>query len=204
MYSCEKKWYNKQDVLSIFPIHERTYFRKIKNIDENVKIKEIINSNGSVSKLIHYNNLYEVFNVKRLPKKIKDKVVLFKYIGTKKWDFIGNIVPEDSNIDVLIHKMKFLFSEIKSIDTNCEMFFSIERNSQDLYYHSHFLLNTSILYSDIYNLLSLVCEENTMKKTRKYLKVYDFDNQKFRGSFYSFKFKELSNKKISVYHQYLN
>ncbi len=46
MYNPDIIWYNKVDVLSIFPINERTYFRKLKKINSSSRIRTGNNNQG--------------------------------------------------------------------------------------------------------------------------------------------------------------
>lgn len=39
MYNPQLIWYNKKDVLDVFPITERTYFRKLKGLSPEIKTK---------------------------------------------------------------------------------------------------------------------------------------------------------------------
>jgi hypothetical protein len=203
MYYNEKKWYDKKDVLGIFPISERTYFTKIKNLDERVRIEVRLNPNGKKTKLIFFEDLLDVFQVKRTPKNINHLNILSKYIGTKKWDFIGNIIPEKSTISDLQNKMNFLFENLKKLDRDSELFYSIEKNSKDNYFHSHILINSKLSRKVIIDFLSLITEENTPKITRMFLKEYDYKHYHFRGSFYSFKDSQFNKLNVSLFHKFL-
>jgi hypothetical protein len=43
MYNSELKWYDKKNVLQIFPITERTYFRKLKERSPEIRTKKFKN-----------------------------------------------------------------------------------------------------------------------------------------------------------------
>jgi hypothetical protein len=201
MYNPQIIWYKKQDVLNIYPISERTYFRKIKSLNGKIRTKDYRNTKGKKSILIHRDDLQSVFELKRTPINIECKSIMRKYIGTLKWDFIGNIIPESNNISDLKNKMKFIFDQLKSLDKQVSFFYSIEKNTKDSFYHSHFLIRTKIKKNEISELLSLICEENTKHYTRIHLKQYDYQNFHFKGSFYSLKTEEQDKGENSVYNE---
>lgn len=71
------------------------------------------------------------------------------------------------------------------------MFYSIERNTNDKYYHARFLIDCAkdmIQIEDIEEVLGLVSEPNTAKETRIYLTKYDLFFDK-RGAVYATKEK---------------
>ena len=71
------------------------------------------------------------------------------------------------------------------------MFYSIERNTNDKYYHAHFLIDCAkdmIQIEDIEEVLGLVSEPNTAKETRIYLTKYDLFFDK-KGAIYATKKK---------------
>ena len=57
MYNSELKWYDKKNVLQIFPIHERTYFRKLKDRSPEIRTKKFKNQKGKDTTLIYYKDL---------------------------------------------------------------------------------------------------------------------------------------------------
>jgi hypothetical protein len=193
MYDPDIVWYNKVDVLSIFPINERTYFRKLKKINSLTRITTGYNNQGKKSKLIYFEDLLSLFEIERIPTDLSDKSHRRKYIGTRKWDYIGNIIPSSCEIITLKFKMKYIFKLLKEMDKTCFLFYSIENNTQDSFYHSHFLIKTTLKKSEIHRIISFCVEENTSKETRIYLQNYDYPKHHFRGSFYSFKI--IPNKK---------
>jgi hypothetical protein len=203
MYNSELIWYNKKDVLDIFPITERTYFRKLKKIESHIRVKKISNPQGRETNLIHRDDLRSIFMLSRIPKDIENSTIKKKYIGTKKWDFIGNIVPEKSQIKDLVNKMDFLHQSFTKLDPKCMIFYSIEKNKNDDYYHSHFLMETTIRELDIMEYLNLVCEENTRFNTRIHLEKYNYTKFNFKGSFYSFKTTSEMKQNISVFNKIL-
>jgi hypothetical protein len=190
MYNPQLIWYKKKDVLNIFPITERTYFRQLKFLTSDIKIKKIKNTRGRSSTLIYYQDLKKVFKNKRIPKNIKDKEILRKYIGTSHWDYLGNITPEKSKKSEIIGKMNFLHSELKKLDKNIILFYHLEENTKDNFYHSHFLMNTKLDQKTIYDKLNLICENDKGID----LQPYDYQTYHYRGSFYSNKYGKYDTK----------
>jgi hypothetical protein len=88
--------------------------------------------------------------------------------------------------------MNYVFSELKKVNKECKvtLYYSIEKNTEDEYYHSHFLIKNelcSIPQNDIMEILELVAEKNTSKETRIYLKPYDYKSFGKDGSNYTLK-----------------
>ena len=54
MYNPQLIWYDKKDVLAIFPITERTYFRRLKQKSSQVRTKKLKNPKGRDTTLIYY------------------------------------------------------------------------------------------------------------------------------------------------------
>jgi hypothetical protein len=183
-------WYNKKDVLNIFPITERTYFRKIKGINEDIRTKLLKNRKGKNTTLIHYQDLEKLFPIKRVPSNLNDKELVRKYIGTSHWDYLGNITPERTKKSEIIEKMKFLHSELKKLDKNIILFYHLEENTKDNFYHSHFLMNTKLDQQTINEKLNLICESEKGID----LRPYDYQTYHYRGSFYSNKYGKYDTK----------
>ena len=80
MYNPQLIWYNKRDVLKIFPITERTYFRRLKKITPEIRIKNFKNRKGKPTTLIHYQDLNKIFKRKRKPSNLKDPIIFRKYM----------------------------------------------------------------------------------------------------------------------------
>jgi hypothetical protein len=192
-------WYSKKDVLKLFPMSERTYFRKIKNLPPQTRIKKFKSKRGKKTILIYFRDLPTIFEIKRRPSDISNKENLRKYVGTQKWNFVGNIVPGRSTISEVQEKMKYLFQNLKSKDQSLKLFFSLEKNTSDDYYHSHFLIKSSLQKKDIMDQLEIVCDKQYHKERRIDLKTYDFERYQFRGSFYSDKFGVYDTKKYQPY-----
>ena len=204
MYNPDIIWYNKLDVLSIFPINERTYFRKLKKINSLTRISTGYNNQGKKSKLIYFEDLLSLFEIERIPTDLSDITFRRKYIGTRKWDYIGNIIPSSCEIITLKFKMIYIFKLIREMDKNCFLFYSIENNTKDRFYHSHFLINTKLNKSELNRIISMCVEENTSKETRIFLQNYDYPKHHFRGSFYSFKIEPNQKGEKSYFDQILN
>jgi hypothetical protein len=203
IYNPQIKWYNKKDILTIFPITERTYFRRIKNLPDYIRTQIKKNKKGKPSLYIHYQDLNKVFELKRNPKDISNTLFKRKFIGTKKWDFIGNIVPKGAKSKDIQYKMKFLFEELKLQDKSVELFYSCEANKNDKNVHSHFLIKSVLKKNQIQEILELICDANDKEETRIYLKGYDFDSYHYSGSFYTFK-TQVTDKSTSIYDEYFH
>ena len=112
-------------------------------------------------------------------------------------NYFGDIVPGSSNVDGLIDKMRFIFNELKNLQMEKNqliLFYAIGKNTEDKYYHAHFLIDCArdmLVAEDIEDKLELICDPNSYKEGRIYLKEYDlkFDmvvqyNSKERRYFY--------------------
>jgi hypothetical protein len=196
----KKEWYNKKDILTIFPIGISTYKKRISklknykyhNLTKLVK-KNIENSNlkFTTERLIHHSIVNELFGNVRAPS-LNNTEKIQKWINNVKWDWFCNIVPSKTLPVELKGKMKYFFSQLKkdSKFINPQLFYSIEKNSKDDYYHCHFLLKTNGELSnveDLERLLKLVCESNSKFETRIFIKPYKQDIFQNRGVVYSSK-----------------
>lgn len=203
MFNSELIWYNKEDVLKIFPISERTYFRKLKRISEGIRTQTISNVKGRKTNLIHRDDLLKVFEVLRKPSNLLSSVTMKKYIGTKKWDLIGNVVPKKSTIQDLINKMEYFFEITNEKDPGFNLFYSIEKNTRDDFYHSHILIETTLTKREIIKKLEIICDKNTRTETRIFIENYNYELYNFKGSFYSFKTDERLKTNISIYNKFI-
>ena len=59
-----KEWYNKKEILELYPLSLATYKKRIKNIDSS-KTKFINSKSGSPTRLIHQSILDELFRKRR-------------------------------------------------------------------------------------------------------------------------------------------
>lgn len=185
-----KQWYTKKEVLELYPISNSTYKTRIKNIDPS-KTKFVPSDVGSPKRLIHVSELDNLFRQRRRLSK-RDYKQTIKWIRNHYWNYIGNIVPVSSSIEDLKHKMRFLFEELKQqqmLDHLLTLFYTVEKNPNDNYYHAHFLINCErdmIDQADIEGKLEIICEPNTKEYSRTYLETYDTNYGK-GGAFYSSK-----------------
>jgi len=185
-----KEWNNKKEILKIYPISSSTYKKRIKNIDPT-KTKFTTSKTGSPTRLIHYSTLDELFR-KRRRLSIKEYELTIKWVRNHYWNFIGNIVPVSSSIEDLKYKMRFLFDELKSLQMNknqITLYYAIEKNPNDKYYHSHFLIDCArdvLNVEDIEDKLAIICEPNTINESRIHIEEYDLKFEK-DGAIYSSK-----------------
>jgi hypothetical protein len=206
MYNPTIKWYNKEDVLNIFPISERTYFRKIKKINDSIRTKNLKNPQGKPSTFIYYQDLNKVFGKYRKPSNLENLQTKRKYIGTSDWDIIGNIVPVNGTIQTLEISMRYVkrFIEYKMESKSKDWFFySIEKNPKDDYYHSHFLIKTKLQVCQLEKIFDLICETDLRGKNRMWIRKYDYSKNHYSGSFYSFKTDFDDKGEGSVYNELL-
>lgn len=196
-----KQWYNKKEILEIYPIGETTYKRRIKNLSHSeysgytrMSIKKLEKSNlkSILIREIHVDIIDILFAKTRVPNP-KNIPKLVKWVNQYKWDWIGNIVPGHSYPSELKGKMHFLFDELRKQLSNSNqlvLFYSIENTFNDGYYHCHFLIKTpkNENTKDIINqTLRLICEENTGSSTPIWLKPYDRKQFRSKGSNYTLK-----------------
>lgn len=185
-----KQWYTKKEILELYPISNSTYKTRIKNID-TYKTKFIPSTVGSPKRLIHVSELDNLFRQRRRLSK-RDYKQTIKWVRNHNWDYIGNIVPVSSSIEDLKNKMRFLFGELKNqqIEKNqLTLFYTVEKNPNDNYYHAHFLINCErdmIDQTDIKSKIEIICEPNTKEFSRIHLEMYATTFGK-GGAFYSSK-----------------
>lgn len=204
MYDSSIIWYSKKDILNIFPISERTYFRKLNEIKMSIRTKILKNPKGKPSTLIYYQDLNNVFGKYRKPSNLDDLQTKRKYIGTSDWDIIGNIVPVNGTIQSLKHSMDYIRRFVESkMETKTKdwFFYSIEKNPKDEFYHSHFLIKTNLQVSQLEKVFDLVCEIELGGKNRMWIRKYDYSHHHYSGSFYSFKTSINDKGEGSVFHE---
>ena len=112
-----EQWYNKKELLELYPISTATYKKRIKNIDPT-KTKFITSKSGSPTRYIHHSVLDELFR-KRRRLSSKEFEQTIKWVRNHYWNYFGDIVPVSSNVDDLIDKMRFIFNELKSSFYDC-------------------------------------------------------------------------------------
>jgi hypothetical protein len=192
-------WYTKEEIMRKYPMGITTYKKKIKKLKDlkysnytRLIKKELNNSNLKyiIVREIHSSIIDEVFGDVRLPSKSNiDKVI--KWVNCNKWDWFCNIIPSNAFPNELIVKIEFFFKKLKEIcSTGVKLFYTIEKNTKDNFYHCHFLIKTEDDRIDkklIESLLSDVCEPNTKRENRIYVEQYNFEKFNSKGSDYSVK-----------------
>ena len=187
-----EQWYNKKELLELYPISTATYKKRIKNIDPT-KTKFITSKSGSPTRYIHHSVLDELFR-KRRRLSSKEFEQTIKWVRNHYWNYFGDIVPVSSNVDDLIDKMRFIFNELKNLQmekNQLTLFYAIEKNTEDKYYHAHFLIDCArdmLVLGDIEDKLELICDPNSYKEGRIYIKEYDLSYEK-GGAIYNSKEK---------------
>lgn len=195
-----KEWYNREDILSLYPIGITTYKQRIKKLNTSelsgytrMIIKPLNNSNLKTIQVreIHGSIINELFGYVRVPN-IYNTSHVKKWVNNFSWDWFGNIVPCKTYPNELKSKMNFLFRKLKKKckGGNVTLFYSIEKNTKDSYFHSHFLIKDDLSCLDseiITSQLELVCDKNNATDKRIYLVPYDYQNHGANGSNYTLK-----------------
>jgi hypothetical protein len=199
--TISKIWLSKNDILSLYPIGLSTYKKRIKKLRETkyhkhtrLIRKELNNSNlkTTIERQIHYSILNEIFGDVRTPS-LENIPKLNKWINLNKWDWFCNIIPSKSYPIELRRKMEYFFYRLKRnklILSKPILFYTIEKNSADEYFHCHFLLKTGENNIDkpfIETLLKDICEQNNRLETRISVRPYNYEVFQTRGSSYSAK-----------------
>lgn len=186
------EWYTKNEILKLYPISSSTYKQRIKNIDPT-KTKFITSKSGSPTRYIHHSLLDDLFR-KRRRLSSKEFEQTIKWVRNHYWNYFGDIVPGSSNVDDLINKMRFIFNELKNLQMEKNqliLFYAIEKNTEDKYYHAHFLIDCAkdmLVAEDIEDKLELICDPNSYNEGRIYIKEYDLTYEK-GGAIYNSKEK---------------
>ena len=186
------EWYTKNEILKLYPISSSTYKQRIKNIDPT-KTKFITSKSGSPTRYIHHSLLDDLFR-KRRRLSSKEFEQTIKWVRNHHWNYFGDVVPGSSNVDDLINKMRFIFNELKNLQMEKNqliLFYAIEKNTEDKYYHAHFLIDCAkdmLVAEDIEDKLELICDPNSYKEGRIYIKEYDLKFEK-GGAIYNSKEK---------------
>ena len=185
-----KEWYNKKEILKLYPISSTTFKQRIKNIDPS-HTKFIKSISGSPTRLIHHSTLDELFRKRRRLSKNEFDLTI-KWVKNHYWNFIGNIVPVSSSIEDLKNKMRYLFDELKKLQmekNQITLYYAIEKNPNDKNYHAHFLIDCAkdmLVLEDIEDKLATICEPNTKNESRIHLDEYNMKYGK-DGAIYSSK-----------------
>ena len=185
-----KQWYNKKEILELYPLSIATYKKRIKNIDPT-KTKFITSKSGSPTRYIHHSVLDDLFRKRRrLSKKEYEQTI--KWVRNHYWNYFGDIVPGSSNVHDLIKKMRHLFDELKKLQMEKNqliLFYALEKNTEDKYYHAHFLIDCTrdmLVADDIEDKIELICDPNSYNEGRIYLKEYDLTYER-GGAIYNSK-----------------
>ena len=186
------EWYTKNEILKLYPISPSTYKQRIKSIDPTHS-KFITSKSGSPTRLIHHSVLDDLFRKRRrLSKKEHNQTI--KWVRNHYWSYFGDVVPGSSNVDDLKNKMRHLFDELKKLQmekNQLTLFYAIEKNTEDKYYHAHFLIDCAkdmLVAEDIEDKLEHICDPNSYKEGRIYIKEYDLTYEK-GGAIYNSKEK---------------
>jgi len=197
----DKEWYNKKEILEIYPIGISTYKKRIKKLNESmysgltrVIPKELPNSNLKVisEREIHRDILNNLFGGVRTPS-TDNLSSIKKWVNCNHWNWFCNIIPSHTYPRELESKINFIFKVIKkriSKKNELVIFYSIEKTEKDGYYHSHFLIRldeTILSQKQLIEILELVCEPNNQSETRIFVKPYDFQHYRRSGTNYTMK-----------------
>ena len=187
-----KEWNTKKEILETYPISSATYKKRIKNIDQS-KTKFITSKSGSPTRLIHHSILDELFR-KRRRLSSKEFKQTIKWVRNHHWNYFGDVVPGSSNVEDIINNMRYFYNKLKELQmekNQLTLFYAIEKNTEDKYYHAHFLIDCArdmLVAEDIEDKLELICDPNTNKEKRIYIKEYDLKFDK-GGAIYNSKEK---------------
>ncbi len=187
-----KEWNTKKEILDLYPISIATYKKRIKNIDPT-KTKFIPSKSGSPTRLIHHSILDELFR-KRRRLSSKEFDLTIRWVRYHYWNYFGDVVPGSSNVEDIINNMRYFYNKLKELQmekNQLTLFYAIEKNTEDKYYHAHFLIDCArdmLVAEDIEDKLELICDPNTNKEKRIYIKEYDLRYEK-GGAIYNSKEK---------------
>ncbi len=196
----KKEWYNKSEILQIYPIGITTYKQRIKKLETpqlsgytRMVRQSLKQSNLKMieKREIHREVLNELFGDVRLPY-LRNISHVIKWVNNITWDWFGDVIPSKSFPLELKGKMNYLIKQLnkKSGGSKVVLFYSIEKNTKDNYFHSHFLIKDDshkLSKEVLLECLELISEKNTSKETRIYLEPYDYKNHGTNGSNYTLK-----------------
>lgn len=200
-YDKYKVWYNAKEICSLFNI-KYTICKKRLRLNKSLLIegetlKLLKSRRGKKTHLYHFSILNDIFGIRNKPKDIKKKSVRVNFIGTSKWDYIGFITPQRSTLMDLKHKVRYLYNQLSlnyGKKSGIKLFYSLEPNPNDKYYHCHFLIYSKIKMEEISHLkylLEIIAGDKNKYETPYILREYDYFNYGYTGSFYSFKEKSV-------------
>lgn len=174
-------WVDKHEIMRWCSIRPTTYKKRLKNIDPQYRRSV---SRGKTE--INIRKVYSYFCPNTPP--LDEYRSILSYSHSVDWNLIGNIVPVSSLTLDLKNKMYFLFDSWLLKDKDVEVVYSIEQNPKDDYFHSHFLIKTSIPKPHIEKDILMVCDENNIRESRMFLR----DFNPFVGSGVDYTLKEPS------------
>lgn len=196
-YDRNKEWYNIKEIGSLFQITNTICKKRLRLnkslLIEGETLKLLKSRRGKKTHLYHYSILNDIFGVRNKPKDIKKRSVRINFIGTSKWDYIGFITPKRSTLADLKYKMKYLYNNLLLTygkKSGIKIFYSLEPNPNDKYYHCHFLIYSKKEMEETNHLkylLEIISGDKTKDETPYIIRKYDYHNFGYTGSFYSFK-----------------
>lgn len=200
-YDRNKEWYNIKEIGSLFQITNTICKKRLRLnkslLIEGQTLKLLKSRRGKKTHLYHFSILNDIFGIRNKPKDIKKRSVRVDFIGTSKWDYIGFITPQRSTLMDLKHKVSYLYNQLilkYGKKSGIKLFYSIEPNPNDKYYHCHFLIYSKIKMEEISHLkylLEIIAGDKNKYETPYILREYDYFNYGYTGSFYSFKEKSV-------------
>ena len=172
-----KEWYTREDILKIYPIKDTNYKLRIKDIPSD-KTRMVESPRGKDTREIHHSVLDQLFQKRRKlsTTEIKKLKHTIKWVNNHTWNYFCNIKPVSSSIEDNVNKMKYLYKKLSLIKNNITMFYSVEKNFYNKYYHSHFLIDCAtdmLSIKDIEDILENIVDPNTIGDTKTYIKKYE-------------------------------
>ena len=164
-----KEWIDKHSVMRWCSIKPTTYKKRLKGVNP---LDKKIGYRGKT--LINPDIVYSTFCPNTLP--VNELKSIRSYSHSIEWDFFGNIVPVSSYPDDLLCKWEYLIDIWSRGDEDVELVYSIESNTEDSYFHSHFLLKTFLSKETINKDLITVCDENNRRESRIHLSRFSPDD----------------------------
>jgi len=184
-----KEWVNYKDIINVYPISRRTYYERIKKLEDESKTRFVNSKKGKKTREIHISVLDSLFGKIKIPKN-KDK--LYKWVKVNKWDYFIVSSPPKIHIEELKSKMGFIVDLISKRNRKVKFILSynIEQNNRkiDVYYHSHILikvLSGELDKSIIDETFSLIMGENNCNETITIIRKYDYKRFQNRGVNYN-------------------
>jgi hypothetical protein len=184
-----KEWVNYKDILNVYPISRRTYYERIKKIEDESKTRFVNSKKGKKTREIHISILDSLFGNIKIPNNEKK---LSKWVKVNKWDFFIVSTPPKVYVDELKSKMEFIVDLITKSNRKVKfiLYYNIEQNNRiiDVYYHSHILIKVlkgELDKSTIEENFSLIMGENNSNNTITIIRKYDYKTFQNRGINYN-------------------